>query len=73
VILTYRKKILLKVYIYDFIMFFRTLVVGRTKLLKVTCGESLSFAGINFTECCKVGPITKEKFCPKCGNMIVRD
>ena len=28
---------------------------------------------IDVTECCQVGPIVNENYCPKCGKKIIRD
>jgi predicted nuclease with TOPRIM domain len=27
---------------------------------------------VSVTECCKIGPITNEKYCPECGKKIIR-
>jgi len=27
---------------------------------------------IDVTECCKIGPITNENYCPKCGKQIIK-
>lgn len=30
------------------------------------------FISCDITECCKIGPITDENYCPRCGNKIIR-
>lgn len=35
--------------------------------------EEDDFIGcIDVTECCKIGPITNENYCPKCGKQIIK-
>ncbi|MFA5299340.1 MAG: hypothetical protein WC389_14210 [Lutibacter sp.] len=48
-------------------------VVNETKIVEI---NKEWLAGIIYkvtvTECCKIGPITNEKYCPECGKKIIR-
>lgn len=51
----------------------RDLIAGTTKVVVVdddTFGPDEVYA-IPVVECCKIGPIFEEKYCPKCGKRIV--
>jgi hypothetical protein len=42
---------------------------NTTKIIQ----KQYEFEGsIDLVECCEIGPITHEKYCPKCGKKIVR-
>ena len=46
-----------------------THIVKTTKLVK---NDTWPFE-CNITNCCGVGPITNEKYCPECGKKIISD
>lgn len=35
--------------------------------------DDIGLGGINITACCRIGPITNEKYCPNCGSKIVKE
>lgn len=52
----------------------RDLIVGTTKVVVIgddTFGPDESYA-VPVVECCKIGPIFDECYCPRCGKRIVR-
>ena len=45
------------------------LYLGTTKIIML----QQKFVGtIKVTECCKIGPLTTEKYCPNCGRFIIK-
>lgn len=46
-----------------------SLLVEKCKLLETTD----DFINCDVTNCCNVGPIVNENYCPKCGKMIIRN
>lgn len=44
-------------------------LVGKCKLIEITDG----FINYSITDCCKIGPIVNENYCPECGKMIMRN
>lgn len=59
--------------------YLRNIIVGTTKIVEVE-DRSIFFMTsvqgpvlIDVTECCNIGPISSENYCPHCGKRIVPD
>lgn len=58
--------------------YLRNIIIGTTRVIEVE-DRSIFFMTsiqgpvlIDVTECCKVGPISSENYCPNCGKKIVQ-
>jgi hypothetical protein len=46
-----------------------SLLLEKCKLIETTD----DFISCDVTDCCNIGPIVNENYCPKCGKMIIRN
>lgn len=61
---------LFKACYFGFIAGVRSKLAGETRII-VEPDEVMG--NIPLVECCKIGPIRNENYCPNCGNKIIKD